>query len=116
MIGLTVTQEQLLLRNKIYGIIKNFEEFFPDELKKTKIHKCKACNGSGLNVYINNDTGVTLWDPREDQVCSKCGGFGYSVKELQGEYLCQKCQGTGCVKCNKTGKIDWVTRLMGGNK
>jgi hypothetical protein len=113
MTGSTATQKQLLLRNKIHGIIKNFEEFFPDELKKTSLHKCNTCDGSGLNVYINKDTGVTFWDPSTEQVCSACGGFGYSVKELNGEHLCQKCNGLGCPKCKETGKTDWISRIMG---
>jgi DnaJ-class molecular chaperone len=113
MSGFSVNQKQLLLRNKIYGIIKNFEEFFPDELKKTNLHKCTTCDGSGLNVYINKDTGITFWDHGQEQVCLGCGGFGYSVKELNGEYLCQKCKGLGCSKCKNTGKIDWITRIMG---
>jgi hypothetical protein len=114
MIGLTATRAQLLLRNKIYSLIKGFEEFFPDELKKTSIHKCKQCDASGLNVLINKDSGVTFWDPGQDQVCSSCGGFGYSVKELKGDFLCKKCKGLGCGSCGGTGVLDWVSRVMGG--
>ena len=29
------------------------------------------------------------------------------------KYECPDCKGTGCIKCNKTGYIDWVENVVG---
>lgn len=41
----------------------------------------------------------------------------------EGEVICDKCNGTGysrknvpCYKCRGTGKLDWVTNVMGRKK
>jgi hypothetical protein len=101
--------QRMMFKNKLHAIISNFCFYFPEEFEKTNIKMCTECGGSGLPCKPKQE--ITYWQP--GTICEKCGGFGYKFNEVNGQYICKKCNGTGCNKCNHTGFVDWVTNAMG---
>lgn len=93
-------------RTRIFKIIKDFEDLFPEEFEKTNIKKCGHCGGTGLKKSTGNY-----------YYCSICGGLGYKgFSKIQGKYVCRSCHTNGCGKCNYKGYVDWVTYIVGGDK
>jgi RecJ-like exonuclease len=88
--------------NKIFKIIKDFENLLPWEFKKTGVIRCEQCSGSGLyNLDLM-------------QYCNFCGGIGYvGFKKIDGKHVCRTCSGSGCGKCGRTGLVDWVEHAEG---
>jgi len=84
--------------NKIFRIINDFANLFPDEFEKCDIKKCGHCNAVGFT------------DASLQNFCSNCGGMGYvGFEKLYGEFVCRGCNGYGCGKCEEKGVVDWVT-------
>jgi len=103
-----VDAERLLFKNKIHSILTNFSAYFQEEFEKTDIKKCEKCNGSGLPCKPGKE--ITYWSP--GTICDNCGGFGFIFSEINGNYICKKCNGVGCQEC-KNGFVDWVAHAMG---
>lgn len=53
---------------------------------------CKACNGSGEEVFDHDEDGRAVLALRD---CRPCDGTG--------KVLCEACAGEGCIACNGTG-------------
>ena len=93
--------------NKIHGVIKHFEEIFPEELAKTNIKKCGHCNATGLQTKHQTDAKF---------FCFNCGGTGYvGYEKVKKAYTCRMCNGSGCDICEYTGMTDWITHAMGSD-
>jgi hypothetical protein len=106
-----VDGQRLIFRDKIHTILTNFAFYFPEEFEKTSIKVCEKCDGSGLPCKKLAERGaITFWQP--GTICDKCGGFGYKFSEINGQYICKKCNGVGCSKCNY-GFTDWISHAMG---
>ena len=43
-----------------------------------------------------------------EERCPRCGGTGIEIKEVYHTKL-----DFGCIKCNGTGKIDWLEKMFG---
>ena len=97
-------QEKFERLNKLYLIIYNFQEYFNEEFEKTNIKKCDKCH-SGLKNKHNII----------DNFCDYCGGIGYLVEKMKGEYMCRWCRGGGCSFCAHKGTVDWVKHAMGSD-
>ena len=90
--------------NKIFNVIKSFENLFREEFEKCDIKKCGHCKGTGLR---------SPHDVSGDH-CSICGGMGYKgFKKLAGQHVCRTCNGGGCHLCNFKGTVDWTTYATG---
>jgi len=101
---MTETYKQLSRVNRIFKIVKDFENLFPEEFKKCNIKKCGHCGGTG----ISNKHSLNY--------CVYCGGIGYTgFKKINGEFVCRSCNGFGCSLCNQKGLVDWITHLRGGD-
>jgi len=90
--------------NRIFKIIKDFENLFPDEFRKCGINKCGHCEGTG----IGNKHSMSL--------CTYCGGMGYrGFEKIGDEFICRGCNAYGCPKCNQTGIVDWCSHARGND-
>lgn len=88
--------------NKIFQIIRDFETYFPDHFRKCGIHKCGHCEGTG---FI---------DKHALRQCGDCGGMGYrGYERIRGEFVCRRCNGYGCDRCDMSGFMDWVAHARG---
>jgi len=100
----------------LFNAIDNFMIIKPDEFDKYGINKCEECNGTGLEGWkkINEDY---EWFNGKD-FCNKCQGVGFvnfSKEWLTSDelYICNKCNGFGCSKCEYVGIVDWLAHARG---
>jgi len=97
------TDGQMVRSNAIFQIINKFHEMCPEEFAKTGIHSCGHCRNGIRDKHILD-------------FCSNCGGIGYvGFKKLYGQHVCRSCNGSGCIKCDKKGIVDWITHARGGD-
>ena len=90
--------------NRIFQVIKQFANMFPDEFEKCDIKPCGHCKGTGLG------------DRHSLSQCSYCGGMGYKgFKKIGNEFVCRSCNGHGCSMCSREGIVDWVTHARGSD-
>lgn len=95
---------QIERANRIFKILKEFSDMFPDEFEKCDIKKCGHCNNTGLQ---NKQTSL---------ICDNCGGMGFvGFKKLYGKYVCRSCNAYGCDKCEYKGIVDWVDHVRGND-
>lgn len=100
------------IRDRLFSILKNFKEAFPDNFEKSGLTPCKVCEGTGLSVNYSADKELTNWAP--GNYCEFCGGLGFiGFGMVYDKYLCQKCNGAGCSYCGNTGFADWIQNAMG---
>ena len=86
--------------NHLNFIISEFQRLFYEEFEKCNIKKCGHCyNG------LKSKQDMT-------QYCDNCGGIGYVVEKIQGEYVCRNCRGGGCRTCSFKGTVDWIQHAM----
>ena len=89
--------------NRFFNIIKQFSIFFPDEFEKCDIKICGHCGGIGFKDKVNFS-----------ELCFNCGGIGYvGFKKIADQYVCRTCNGYGCILCNQTGVVDWISHANG---
>jgi len=90
--------------NKIFKIIKDFEQLFPDEFNKCGIKRCGHCNATGIG------------DKASMSLCTNCGGMAYvGFEKIGDDFICRGCNGYGCPKCNQVGLVDWCTHARGND-
>lgn len=105
-------QQQRNRANILHGFLKKQSlEYF----QETGISTCNNCYATGLRVN-RSLSGDFSWDTAN--FCKECNGIGY--KGLSGgmqidliNFICKRCDGIGCDKCNHKGIVDWVTNIMG---
>ena len=94
--------QQQARSNKIFRIINDFMNLFPEEFEKCDIEKCESCKATGFT------------DQSLQRQCMSCGGMGFvGYEKLYGEFVCRMCNGYGCGSCKNTGVVDWVTHARG---
>lgn len=100
----------------LYNAINNFMIIKPDEYNRYGINKCEECNGTGLEGWkkINK---IYKWNNSED-FCDKCQGVGFinfSKNWLKSYelFICDKCNGFGCSKCEYIGLVNWLSHARG---
>lgn len=108
-----LTEEQIRRSNLFHGFLKKQPSSYFEE---TSISKCTKCEGIGLTHCGKMKDGSTHWDAAS--FCEECNGIGY--KGIAGtmsidllNFVCKRCDGIGCKKCNNSGIVDWVTNIMG---
>ena len=107
------TQAPSINKDHLHAIIKHFREAFPDNFDKCGMKVCKKCDGSGIPVERLEDSEITYWSP--GNYCTKCNGYGVTgIYRIYEEYVCKKCNGNGCDKCNNRGTIDWISNATKG--
>ena len=90
--------------NRIFKVIRDFENLFSEELEKCNINKCGHCGGSGLK------------DKHQLTYCTYCGGVGYvGFERIAGKFVCRACNGSGCKRCKYKGMVDWITHANGSD-
>ena len=107
-----LTQEQINRANTFHDFLrKQSLEYFIE----TGITTCSPCGATGLKAS-KIPGGDYTWDTAS--FCDECNGIGY--KGLAGgiqvdliHFICKKCDGIGCSKCDQMGIVDWVTNIMG---
>lgn len=88
--------------NKIFKVIQEFNNLFPEEFDKCGIKKCAHCGGTGLK------------NKHHMIFCDFCGGIGYrGFIKIEGEFICRSCNAYGCSRCNQKGTVDWITHARG---
>jgi hypothetical protein len=96
--------------DKLHSIIKAFHENFPENLFNSGISPCEECDGAGIPVQ-GKETNLKAWNIGD--YCVHCNGIGYVGIITRERYVCKKCKGEGCDKCNFTGKVNWLDNLLG---
>ena len=107
-----LTPKQINRANTFHRFLKRqTHEYFAEQ----RIFTCSFCRSTGLQVSKLSDGGFS-WDT--SSYCDECNGIGY--KGLVGgkqvdllHYICKRCDGIGCPKCDQTGIVDWVANVMG---
>jgi len=117
-----LTEKQQKRATAFYNALKNFMSLEPNEFAKSKIEICKDCNGTGLSVTLyNKDSGDYGWNGTD--YCDRCYGVGFiNINSIDSKfksltdslYICSKCGGVGCSKCDYTGLVDWIKNVMVG--
>ena len=79
--------------------------------------KCEKCNGTGLEGWQKNNEDYK-WN-NTDEFCDKCHGIGFiniDKKWLKSDelFICNRCNGFGCSKCEYTGIVSWIVHARGG--
>lgn len=100
----------------LFNVINNFMIIKPTEYAKYGINKCEECNNTGLEGWRKNNE-VYEWDNTKD-FCDKCQGVGFinvSKNWLKSYelFICTKCNGFGCNKCEYVGLINWISHARG---
>ena len=54
------------------------------------------------NIMVENEL------KEYEEICPRCGGTGIEIKEIY-----HVKQDFGCIKCDGTGKIDWLEKMFG---
>ena len=105
------TQKVSINIDNLHGIIKRFREVFPDNFELSGLVVCPKCEGSGTTVKPGSE--ITAWIPGD--YCHECAGFGVTgIKRIYDEYVCKKCNGRGCDKCDDRGTLDWISKVVKG--
>lgn len=112
-------EKQIKRANGFYNVIKNFMNMKPEDYVKSGIKICKDCNGTGLGgVWESSEGGEDHgWDTYN--YCGICYGVGFINVDTKFEalsdtlFICNKCQGVGCIQCDYLGMVDWITHARG---
>jgi len=111
-------EKQKKRADNFYNVLKNFMVMKPDDFIDSGIKICKDCNGNGLGgVWKHENIDDYAWDT--SSYCETCYGVGFinfekKYNALSDEvFICNKCQGVGCINCNGTGMVDWIGNIMG---
>lgn len=97
-------EESLFRSNRLFKIIRDFHDLFPDEFEKCDIKPCGHCKATG----VANKASLSM--------CSVCGGIGYrGFEKIKDQFVCRACNGSGCSTCKDKGVVDWITHANGSD-
>lgn len=107
--------EELQTMNKLHQMLKSKDHKY---LAENEIFVCRRCRGTGFHYVNYSSVNNAYVSYNMNEFCDTCHGLGYIINNEtyslgDGHYICKKCLGKGCDKCNNIGIIDWITNVMG---